>query len=229
MATKRKIYGTAISLRTIVQAAYNSSDWRTIYLTALPQGQFDYIANLPSGSNEALRQEIKKQFGIVGRFTTIETNVLFLKVRSTNAPGLKSSPARNRPSGTTGTTVASPAAGTGPQAGLCPQRELRCWLGRTRLFPKHRGLCRIHHLPHKLTNTIETCPVSYLADFLEGQVKIPVIDQTQLTNRFNIQLDWDSRNDPQHEKLKQALIDQLGLELVPGTAPVEMLVVEKVK
>ena len=110
----RKIYVTATSLRAIVQAAYNGRDTRTIYLTALPQEKFDYIANLPSGSNEALQQEIKKQFGIVGRFTTIETNVLFLKVRSTNAPGLTSSPARNRPSGTTGTAVASPAAGSGP-------------------------------------------------------------------------------------------------------------------
>jgi hypothetical protein len=29
--------------------------------------------------------------------------------------------------------------------------------------------------------------------------------------------------------LKQALLDQIGLELVPGREPVEMLVVEKVK
>ena len=108
----RKIYGTAFGLRTIVQDAYGGRDTRTICLTALPQGRFDYIANLPSGSMEALRREIKNQFGIVGRFATIETNVLFLKVRSTNAPGLTSSPARNRPSETTITAVASPAAGT---------------------------------------------------------------------------------------------------------------------
>ena len=64
-------------------------------------------------------------------------------------------------------------------------------------------------------------------------MKIPVIDQTQLTqvtNRFNSQFYWeDSGNDPQHEKFKQAIRDRFGLELVPGTAPVEMLVVEKVK
>src|ERR1039457_6594171 len=75
-------------LRSIVQAAYTGSDTRTIYLTALTQEKFDFIANLPSGSNEALRRKITSQFGIVGRFTTIETNVLFLKVQSTNAPGL---------------------------------------------------------------------------------------------------------------------------------------------
>jgi uncharacterized protein (TIGR03435 family) len=54
------------------------------------------------------------------------------------------------------------------------------------------------------------------------------MDQTRLTNHFDIDLKWE-RNDPQHEKLKQSLIDQLGLELVPGTAPIEMLVVEKSK
>jgi len=32
-----------------------------------------------------------------------------------------------------------------------------------------------------------------------------------------------------HEALKQALLDQLGLELVPSRQPIEMLVVEKAK
>ena len=31
------------------------------------------------------------------------------------------------------------------------------------------------------------------------------------------------------DHLKQALADQLGLELVPGTAPVEFLLIEKAK
>ena len=208
------IYDMGVPLRAIVQIAYNGRDTRTMYLTALTQKKFDYIANLPSGSMEALRQEIKNQFGIVGRFTTIETNVLFLKVQSTNAPGLKISPARNRPSGTTGTAAASRAAGTNASKGPVYSQNV------------------VGYIPAPQTDQTDqfhrTCQIPTLAAFLEGQVKIPVIDQTQLTNRFDVQLDWD-KNDPQHEKLKQALINQLGLELVPGTAPVEMLFVEKVK
>jgi len=234
-----RIYATSFSLRSILQTAYNGSDTRTIYLTALTQEPFDYIANLPSGSKEALRQKIKDQFGIVGRFITIETNVLFLKV-STNAPGLKLSTAQNRPSGTTGTAVASPAAGTVASK-------------RVSAFAFHPMLAAIYSQnivgyvnasPPAQTNQNHqtftdqdqnTYPISGLASWIEGRVKIPVIDQTkltQLTNSFNIQLNLSLLgihvDDPQHEKVKQAL-SEAGLELVPGTAPVEMLVVEKVK
>ena len=53
---------------------------------------------------------------------------------------------------------------------------------------------------------------------------LPVIDRTALTGAYDMQLHWEREN---LESLKQALKDQLGLELVPGTAPVEMLVLER--
>jgi uncharacterized protein (TIGR03435 family) len=70
-----------------------------------------------------------------------------------------------------------------------------------------------------------------LAGFLEGRFEIPVIDQTSLTSPFDIDLKWDETNwqRPHLESLKQALLDQLGLELVPGRESIEVLVVEKVK
>jgi uncharacterized protein (TIGR03435 family) len=39
----------------------------------------------------------------------------------------------------------------------------------------------------------------------------------------------NQRGNPRGEHLKQALADQLGLELVPGTAPVEFLFIQKAK
>jgi uncharacterized protein (TIGR03435 family) len=71
-------------------------------------------------------------------------------------------------------------------------------------------------------------PISDLVANLESILQIPVFDQTSIANRFDINLKWN-RNDPQHDSLKQALIDQLGLELVPSREPIEMLVVEKAK
>ena len=67
--------------------------------------------------------------------------------------------------------------------------------------------------------------------FLEGYFGMPVIDETGLTQNFHIDLKWNERRqqDPDHNALKQALLDQLGLELVPSTMPIEMLVVEKAK
>jgi len=52
-----------------------------------------------------------------------------------------------------------------------------------------------------------------------------VIDQTGLTQKFNIDLKWNG----DLNALKQALLDQLGLELVATNMPIEMLVVEKAK
>jgi len=80
--------------------------------------------------------------------------------------------------------------------------------------------------------------LSVLAEMLEGQFRIPVLDRTSLTNLYDFNLTWDEYgakvgnqypNYPNLRGLKQALLDQLGLELVPSREPIEMLVVEKAK
>jgi uncharacterized protein (TIGR03435 family) len=64
---------------------------------------------------------------------------------------------------------------------------------------------------------------------LEEVFETTVIDQTGLTGRYDVKLKWhESKSGHTNpEDLKQALLDQLGLELVPDRQPVEMLVVEK--
>jgi len=176
-----KMMGTGIEVETIVQTAYESwSSARTILSTELPKNKYyDFIASLPSGNAEALQQEIEKQFGVVARRETIETNVLLLTVKYPNAQGL-------RPSTTRGESL--------------------------RVQPGH-------------FSSVNT-PISDLTGNLENLLQIPVIDQTGVADKFDIDLKWN-RNDPQHNSLKQALTDQLGLELVPTNMPIEMLVVEK--
>ena len=66
----------------------------------------------------------------------------------------------------------------------------------------------------------------------EALLKTPVVDQTGLTNKYDISLEWQWSG--QYGKtnltsLTKAIHDQLGLELVPTNMPIEMLVVEKVK
>ena len=74
-----------------------------------------------------------------------------------------------------------------------------------------------------------------LAEQLENCVKIPVINQTGLTNNFDFEIKWNNGqligapDYPNLDTLKQALADQISLELVPTNMPIEMLVVEKVK
>ena len=69
-----------------------------------------------------------------------------------------------------------------------------------------------------------------IAGRLERYFKIPVLDRTGLTGRFNVNLKWDEQVEGQNpEAFKEVLLNQLGLELAPGREPVEMLVVERAK
>ena len=89
--------------------------------------------------------------------------------------------------------------------------------------------------PGKLCGTNQ--PISVLAGYLETLFEVPILDETGLTGNFDFVLDFPliplqstpSRKVPAQETVRRSLLDQLGLELVPGRAPVETLVVEKVK
>ncbi|MGO8765046.1 MAG: TIGR03435 family protein [Limisphaerales bacterium] len=179
-----RFLGLGLRVEEIAGVAYGDFlGTRTVFSTTLPSGKYDFIANLLWGSNAALRREMEKQFGIVGRNETVETNVLFLQIKSPNAPGLR--------------------------------------LTTTRNYSSSRQAGGEYH-------TVNLQLGSACA-FLEVQFGIPVIDQTGLSGSYDINLKWDFQNDPQHENLKQALFQQLGLKLVPGVAPVKMVVIEKAK
>jgi len=70
-----------------------------------------------------------------------------------------------------------------------------------------------------------------LTRFLEMYLQTPVVDETGLTGRYDIEFHWQERKaaDPNHDAMKQALLNQIGLELVPTNLPVEVLVLEKAK
>jgi uncharacterized protein (TIGR03435 family) len=67
-------------------------------------------------------------------------------------------------------------------------------------------------------------PLSTLVAFLEQRFEMPIVDQTGLAGRFDIDMSW---RHSYPETLKQAVLHDLGLELVPGHRQLEMLVVEK--
>jgi uncharacterized protein (TIGR03435 family) len=85
--------------------------------------------------------------------------------------------------------------------------------------------------PRRFVN-LPTQPIDSLVSMLENDAKLPVVDQTGLTNFFDISLEWRPKYDGSpttRTRLKQAIHDQLGLELIETNYPIQMLVVEKVK
>jgi len=189
-ATKWAGFNQPIS--TIMGVAYQWSPARVIYSVPEPPGRYDFIASLPSGSYEALQHELKKQFDLIGQLETRNTDVLILKLRTPNAPGLK-----------------PPVAGGNND----------WWSQDGRYVCDDRPV------------STDAPPFVGLQRFLELYSKMPVVDETGLTNHFSINLTWNERGpgDPNHDALKHALLDQLGIELVPANVPLEMLVVEKAK
>jgi uncharacterized protein (TIGR03435 family) len=69
---------------------------------------------------------------------------------------------------------------------------------------------------------------SGLAHYLESYFKMPVIDQTGITQRFGMHLTWKEKSEERNpDGLKQVLLTQLGLELTPARMPVEFLIMEE--
>ena len=120
--------------------------------------------------------------------------------------------------------------------GTRQMREMNVLLLKVK-FPNARGLnpSTTQHYESKLEydyNHVELKrqPLTFLATVLEGSYfKIPVIDRTGLAGPFDVTLKWDFTTWSDLDPLKESLLDQLGLELVPSTEPIEMLIVEKVK
>ena len=72
--------------------------------------------------------------------------------------------------------------------------------------------------------------IDNLSDFLEGALGKPVINETELTQKYSGTLKWNPQPDKAAElkEIQSVLSNQFGLELVPSRQPIEMLVVEKV-
>jgi len=173
--------GLGVTMMDMLESAqeYKYSLARIIAATPLPPGNYDFIANLPNGSGQALQQQINRQFGLVEKRETIETNVYLLTLRNPHAPQLKRSTSNRN-------------------------NSLDC-------SPKDGSFRCVND------------PIPALARFLEDALGTPVIDQTGLTNRYDI--NFEGGSDP--EGLKQTVLNEVGLELVPGQMPIEFLVVDK--
>ena len=188
MDSNGRMIGLGQPLWTLFPNAYHISWWHVVYEASLPTGRYDFIANLPQGSPEALQREIERQFSLSAKRETLVTNVLLVTVQNAGARGLK--PARPNPTYKNYT-------------GSVSEGEGQFWA--------------------------ESNPASTIASFLEAWFDMPVVDGTGLTGKFDVNLKWENRNDPHNDNLRKALLDQLGLAVIPTNMPLEMLVVRSNK
>ncbi len=84
--------------------------------------------------------------------------------------------------------------------------------------------------PTKTSFSAYEQPLGTLTSFLQYHFQTPVINETGLTKDYDYSLKWNQSDSGQLnlDDVKQALLDQLGLELVATNMPVETLVIKKV-
>lgn len=72
-------------------------------------------------------------------------------------------------------------------------------------------------------------PIAFLVSYLENTLQLPVVDQTGLTGKYDIQIPTipPGQTADRMERLRSTFHDQLGLDLVTTNAAVEILVVRK--
>jgi uncharacterized protein (TIGR03435 family) len=192
--------GISTTVDDIVRDAYISDSLRTVFLTKVPDGRYDYIANLLHGSSKALQEELKRKFGLVGKQEMRETDVLVLKLSHPEVQGFKPANSLKRSMNITDPEIKSTDS------------------------PRARDGTSTH------TWFNETLEGSRLRATLENQFQLPIVDETGLTNQYDFSITWPvfrDNDDEAHNRItNKALLDQLGLELVPARRTIEMLVVD---
>ena len=70
--------GINASVTDLIMVAYQQMPPRMHFSEPAPAGKYDFIANLPKGSMEALRQKIEGQFGMVAHKEVTNTDIFVL-------------------------------------------------------------------------------------------------------------------------------------------------------
>ena len=110
--------------------------------------------------------------------------------------------------------------------------------------PQNRGSLMVQNSPTGWTMQATAVPITDLVNFLAGQVHRSVVDRTGLTSGlYDVKLQWvddlgfqqdglggvNATAAPEHPPIFTAIQEQLGLRIVPGKSPVEVLVIDSVE
>jgi uncharacterized protein (TIGR03435 family) len=177
-----------VAISDLLEWAYSCTSIKMVLPTNLPEGRFDLMLTLPHDPRKALRQEIRKQFGLIARHENIETNALLLTVKDAD------------------------------------------------LLAAHRSKLgnRTYHHQDTAFQSFSNYPISKIAWYCEWWFKTPIILQSGCAGNYDFRtpvyqsISYDEANAKRQEFVREELKD-MGLELVPATTAVEMVVVEKAR
>jgi uncharacterized protein (TIGR03435 family) len=183
----------------------------------MPEQKVDVLMTVPGGSMEMLQEEIRKQFGLVAARKMREGDVLAVTVRNSEVPGLKLSEQQSPPN-----TVGGGGFGSSSSTS-------RVYMSRAQGQGSGGGVSvRSAAAVGSNKYTAEGQTIESLIQNLQSSFDETLYDETGLTGNYDISLEWPSGDGAAaRDALKAAMLNQLGLELVPGRAEVEMLVVRK--
>jgi uncharacterized protein (TIGR03435 family) len=201
-----RFVGLGHSFQEILASAYNVDLPQLVLPSDMPSGPFEVLVTVPTDPRGALRYEITRQFGLTGHFETQQRDVLVLRIASPSAPALKV----NHSGG------ADHSISVGPGKLTLVNFHISGQVAPIPGAPPGAPLMN--------TNSDDSF-VRALGGYFLG---VPVIDETGLTDAYDIQLQWDPKlqGDDSIKAIEQAVHDQLGFDLVPDRRSVEMLVVE---
>jgi uncharacterized protein (TIGR03435 family) len=102
------------------------------------------------------------------------------------------------------------------------------------LIQRNPDLIKAFAVPEPMTMEMfnQTRSFASLVEQWEITLKIPIVDRTGLTNRYDLSRVWPPNGlipIDGGEAYKKEILNKLGLELVPSRDSIEMLVVEKVR
>jgi len=210
-----KVMGRAITLKALLGVAYGVAPSRILVPDGLPADKLDVLMTGPDSSKAKLQEEIRKQFGLVAGREMREGDIFVLKVKNSEAAGLKPS---SQPEPAGGGTAGGGFGGGGSTARSVVVKAVN---QRVEVNGAKSGT-------RQSTLNAQHQTIDELVQNLQGHLENPLYNETGLTGAYDVSLKWDPSGEPTPgDALKAALLDQLGLELTPARAQIEMLVVKK--
>ena len=244
---------TNMSLRDLIQNAYDVKAWQVTGPDWLESARFDVIAKIPAGTTREqarrmLQNLLNERFKLVLHHSTKEAPIYALLIAK-NGPKLKVSKEE------AGDPTAPPPGLPGPGA-AGPGRMTVGKDGMPQLPPgAGKGGAVMMMAPGGRMRTIANgTTIGKFADTLAMQLDRPIVDMTGLQGKYDITLDFapdpavmqakmaalggaplpgthdgDGATDPGNATIFSALPDQLGLRLEGRKGPVELLVIDSVE